>query len=325
MPTPGRAATLLLVPLVAVAPGCGDDGGDGASGAGGAVQVVATTSIWGDLVAEVAGDCATVDVLVPRGGDTHDFEPSARQAAGLRDADLIVANGLGLEERLVDTLDAAADDGVPLLELAPELDPLPFGDHGAAADHDDDRADEDGADDHGDDDPHVWQDPLRVAAAVPRIGDALVAAGCDAPQVSDRVDAAVDELEVLDADLAAAYDTIPVERRVLVTNHDAFGYLADRYDLRIVGSVVPGGSTLAEPSSADLADLAATIEDEGVPAVFAETTRPTDLADALAAEVDRPVAVVELYSESLGEPGSGADTYPGLMRTNAERITGALG
>jgi zinc/manganese transport system substrate-binding protein len=142
--------------------------------------------------------------------------------------------------------------------------------------------------------------------------------------VAERAAAYQEQLHQLDRDVAEQYATIPAARRVLVTNHDAFGYLADRYDLRIVGTVIPGGSTLAEPSAADLADLVAVIEREQVPAIFGETLDSTALVDALAAELDTPVEIVELHSDSLGDADSDAATYDDLVRSNADRITGAL-
>jgi zinc/manganese transport system substrate-binding protein len=116
---------------------------------------------------------------------------------------------------------------------------------------------------------------------------------------------------------------VPPERRVLVTNHDVFGYFAERYGFEVLGAVIPAGSTLAEPSAHDLDDLATLIEQAGVPAVFADTSAPSRLADALAGE-GTDVEVVELYSESLGEPGSEGATYIGMVRTNARRIADAL-
>jgi zinc/manganese transport system substrate-binding protein len=93
----------------------------------------------------------------------------------------------------------------------------------------------------------------------------------------------------------------------------------------VVGTVIPSLTTGASTSAAALEDLAGVVREAGVPAIFGETTQPTQLADALAAEVGSDVAVVELYTESLGEPGSGADTYVGMLRTDAQRISQALG
>jgi zinc/manganese transport system substrate-binding protein len=117
---------------------------------------------------------------------------------------------------------------------------------------------------------------------------------------------------------------VPDERRILVTNHDSLGYFADRYGFEVVATVIPGGSTLGEPSSAELAELVALIGETGVPAIFAENVEPSTLAEAVAAEAGSGVAVVELYTDSLGEAGSGADTLIGMLLTNAERIAGAM-
>jgi zinc/manganese transport system substrate-binding protein len=310
------------VALVAAAAGCGTEADEGAGERPPAV--IATTSILGDLVQQVVGDCTTVDVLLPAGTDPHDAELSARQGADLRRADVVFAFGLGLEEQLDDALDAAADDGVTVVEAAASVDALPLDEH-RDEDTDDEHRDEDTDDEHGSWDPHVWQDPVRMAQVVDVIETTLRdTTDCPAPAISDRADAYRAELLALDREVAARYDTIPDERRVLVTNHDAFAYLADRYDLRIVGTVIPGGSTLAEPSAADLADLVAVVEREQVPAIFGETLDSTALVDALAAELDRPIDVVELHSDSLGAADSDAATYVDLVRSNAARITDAL-
>ena len=348
--------TLLVGALALVSVACSSSGdASSAAASGGASDtdrptIVATTSILGDVVANVVGDLATVEVLMPPGADPHDFEPSAQQAAELREADLIVANGLMLEEGLAGPIEAAEADGVPVIEIAPAVDPIPSpegeghndaeGDdhsHGEGEEHgdakDDDHShgegeehgDDDHAHDHGDEDPHVWHDPLRMAVAAQVIAEGTAeATGLDAATLSAQADAYAAELEALDAELVAAYGAIPAECRKLVTDHDAFGYLAARYDFEIVGTIIPSGSELAEPSASDLADLAATISAELVPAIFSESIFPTDLAEALAREVGDDVALVTLYSDSLGEAGSGADTYVSLMRTNAERITAAL-
>lgn len=328
------AAPLLLVGLVAA---CGDDDdGDPVGAASDGPRIVVTTGILGDVVGEVVGDSAVVEVMIPAGVDPHEFAPSARQAAELREADLVVANGLGLESGLDAALDAAADDGVPVLELAEQLDPLPFGadehDHDEdEAEHADDEAhDEDEAEDdhgHGDEDPHFWHDPQRMADAVPLIVDALLDASpdLDAAALQERADTVVADLETLDAEVEEILAAVPAERRILVTNHDTMGYFAERYDFEVLGAIIPGGDTLSQPSARDLADLAAEIEAHDLPAIFAETVADSNLADALAAEVGRDVAVVQLFTDALGEPGSGADTYVGMLRTNAESIAEALG
>ena len=307
------AAALALLSVVA---GCGNDS---AATSSGRPTVVATTPVIGDVVASTLGDAADVVVLMPRGADPHAFEPSARQLGELRDADLVVSNGLGLESGLADALRAAESDGVPVVELAPELDPIGFApehDHG-----------EDGADhEDGDLDPHVWFDPSRMAAAPTLIADAFVDAVPDADESSVRAgaDDYSAELLALDAEVEEVLSGVPDDRRVLVTNHDTFGYFADRYGFEVLGVVLPGGDTLAAPSAAALDALAEEIEHHGVPVVFADEGVSSDLADALASEVGTDVEVVALFTDTLGDPGSPSGTYVDLMRTNAERIAEAL-
>ncbi|MGF1667054.1 MAG: metal ABC transporter solute-binding protein, Zn/Mn family [Acidimicrobiia bacterium] len=319
--------------------------------------IVATTSILGDVVRNIVGDAATVDVIMGPGADPHDFEASAQQVAAILGADLVVANGLGLEEGLVDILETVEAEGTPVVELAGMLDPIPFADpHGhdhsdddhsdddhsdeehsdEEHDHDDDHSDEEAHSDedhakeedddhgHGDEDPHFWQDPARMAVAVGIIAEQLATIE---PSVDWAVaaDAYAAELTALDAEVEALLSGIPEESRKIVTNHEAFGYFAARYDFEVIGTVIPGGSTLAEPSAADLADLIGEIQEEGVTAIFADNVNPSALADAVAAELGSEVAVYELYSDSLGEPGSPGETYLGLIRANAETVATALG
>jgi zinc/manganese transport system substrate-binding protein len=295
--------TVLVLGVLALGLGaCGSD--DGAS-AGDPPQIVVTTNILGDVVEQLVGDDAEVEVVMPPNADPHDFAASAQQAASMREADALVVNGLGFEEGLGDTIEAAEADGVPVITATDAIDPLPLGDG---------------------EDPHLFTDPVRMAAAAERIAEELAAEipSLDTPDGEGRVADYLGALDGLDADVEAMLAGIPADERLLVTNHEVFGYFADRYDFEVLGAIIPGGSTLAEPSAADLADLVAVIDERDVPAIFAEASSPARLADALAAE-GADVEVVELYSESLGEPGSPGDTYLGMVRTNAERIAAALG
>lgn len=329
-----RRPAVLALPVLLLVAGLGacssDDGGDGS--ASGTPTVVVTTSILGDVVANVVGEAAEVEVLMPPGVDPHEFELSAAQAAQLQEADAIVANGLGFEAGMTDALEAAESAGVPLYEVAPDLDPLPYaeGAHDHAHDeehteegdttHDEEHAEEGGLD------PHVFTDPARMADGTENLaaalGDAVPALATD--EVAAQASAYAEELRAVDAAVEEQLAAIPDDRRVLVTNHEVFAYFADRYGFEVVGTVIPGGTTLAEPSSQELSDLADTIRENDVPAIFADATSPTDLADALADEEGVDVEVVELYSESLGEPGSGAETYVAMVESNAAAITDAL-
>jgi zinc/manganese transport system substrate-binding protein len=259
--------------------------------------VVVTTSIWADIVDRI--DCAdqfTVETLIPVGGDAHSFEPSVRDRRQLGDAVLVVTNGGGLEEQLEDTLDAVAGEGVTVLSLFDHVD--------------------------AGEDPHLWFDPTLVADAAVVIAGELGAAGADESTSEQCLDEFLTELEELDTEVTDTLGIVPPERRILVTNHDALGRFADRYGFEVLGSVIPGSSTLAEASPAELEQLADDIEAQGVPAIFAEALESTDEATTLADRLD--VDVVTLYTDSLGEAGSGVETYADLMRFNATAIAEAL-
>jgi zinc/manganese transport system substrate-binding protein len=305
----GMTSRRLLAPLLGIAllvGACGDDTGSREDGP----LVVATTSIWGDVVSQIVGDEAVVEVLIPRGADSHDYEPTSREVALLQEADLVVANGLGLEAGLVDVLDSAAADGANILEVAPLLDPLPFAVH----DHEDEE--------HGDLDPHVWFDLTRVEVAVEHIAERLGAVD-DSVDWPARAEEYSDALLEGDEEATAILDVVADEDRRMVTNHEALGYFAARYDFEIIGVVIPGGSTLADPSSSELAALVEEMQHEGVDTIFAEASSPTRLADAVAAEAGEDVVVVELHTESLGEPGSGAATLIDLVLSNARLVADA--
>jgi len=269
--------------------------------------VVVTTNILGDVVQNVVGDEAEVLVLMRPNSDPHSFEISAQQAARILGADLIVSNGLGLEEGLQQHLDSAADAGVPMLAAGDVIDVLAYNESGAA-------------------DPHFWTDPAQmlhvVSAVEAQVTDHV--SGVDSAVIARNADAYAAEIEQLDAEMSTAFDALARGHRQLVTNHHVFGYLAERYDFEIVGAVIPGGSTLAAPSASDLRDLVGAINEAGVSTIFAESSQPDRLVQVLAEEADLDVAVVELYTESLSEPGTSADSYLTMMRTNTERIATGL-
>lgn len=311
---PHRGMLLILILAIGVT-ACGDD--DAADNVG--VTVIATTTILGDIAGHVVGDAGTVITLIPVGASPHDYQTSAQQAAAIQQADLVIANGLGLEEGLSDVLESARSDGATILEIAPLVDPIPFG---TMLDHEDEVNE---SDDHsGDgDDPHFWLDPLRDAEAARLIAAELATVAPDVDWDS-RAEAYAGELEAADELIEEILSSVPTDRRKLVTNHHSFSYFAQRYGFEVIGVVIPGGSTLAEPSSAELSALVAEIQDAGVKAIFAETTESSQLADALAAEIGEDVTVVKLYTGSLGEPGSGAETLIGMLQSNATLIAQAL-
>lgn len=300
---------------------CGSFGETSAGGAGDPLSVVATTTILADVTSNVTGAAAEVTTLMEPGSDPHNFEASAQQLAALQTADLIVANGGNLEEHLLGSLAEAERAGVAVFSATDHIEPLTFnGEH----DHDEEaHADED----HDEDsvDPHFWTDPIRMADVARALGEQIGELSGDVDTVTGRADDYAAQLEELDADIDDTLAAIPEDDRTLVTNHEAFNYFADRYDFTIVGTVIPGLSTGAEPSARDLEELVHTIEQHQVNAVFTENTAPEQLPQTLAAEVGTGIQVVELHSDSLGQEGSGATTYIDMLATNAELVRQALG
>ncbi|PPG28892.1 zinc ABC transporter substrate-binding protein [Rathayibacter sp. AY1G1] len=271
--------------------------------------VIVSTNILGDVVGELVGDEAQVVTLMKPDADPHSFEISAQEAARLRSADLVVSNGLGLEEGLQQHLDEASGEDVPAFVAGDAVDVLDYSEGDA----------------EGSPDSHFWTDPGRMIDVVDSLGPVLAALdGVDPAAVRDRTAGYRAELERLDSEMAAAFAAIPAERRALVTNHHVFGYLADRFDFDVVGAVIPGGTTLAAPSASDLADLVDAVEQTGVPTIFAESSSPDRLVQALASEADIRVEVVELFTESLTGPEGGAPDYLAMMRVNTQRIATGL-
>ena len=296
-----RATTRLLTAVVVTATLAVTTAGCTAAGSDRPLVAV-TTNILGDVVTEVVGDQADVMVLMPPGADPHSFEVSAQQAARLRSADLVVENGLGLEEGVARHVQAAAEDGVPVTTAGDAVDALEWT-----------------TEDDSGPDPHFWTDPGRMVDVVEALDVDLREVGIEPA----GTDAYLAELQDLDDEMTTALATVPEDRRALVTNHHVFGYLADRYGFRVVGAVIPSGTTLASPSAADLRDLADAIDEAGVPTIFADASQPARLAEVLAEEVDVHVEIRPLATESLTEDGD-ASTYLGMMRSNTQAIVDGL-
>ncbi|MFC3243499.1 zinc ABC transporter substrate-binding protein AztC [Gordonia humi] len=272
--------------------------------------VVVTTNILGDVVSNIVGTEADVKVLMPRNADPHSFEISAADAAEISQADLFISNGLGLEEGITRTADSARSEGIDLLEVGEHVDPLRYGD-GASP---------------GSFDPHFWTDPDRIDRAAELIGSAVIEDVRDADTTAVRQNTALYRKRVqgISKYMSEKFNTIPVERRQLVTNHHVFGYLAERFDFTIVGAVVPSGTTLASPSASDLDQLAHKIRDARVAAIFVDSSQPDRLAQVLASEARLPIKVKSLHTESLDEEGTEAGTYLGMMKSNTDEIVDGL-
>ncbi|MEG8280430.1 zinc ABC transporter substrate-binding protein AztC [Streptomyces sp. AHA2] len=279
-------------------------------------DIVVTTNILGDVTREIVGDEADVTVLMKPNADPHSFALSAVQAAELEQADLVVHNGLGLEENVLRHVDAARESGVATFAAGEAADPLTF--HTA-----DDGGPEGGG---GQPDPHFWTDPDRMRKVTGLIADQVVenVDGVDADAVRTNADRYAKRLTDLTTWMEKSFGRVPEDRRALVTNHHVFGYLADRFGFKVIGAVIPSGTTLASPSSSDLRSLTEAMERAGVRTVFADSSQPARLAEVLRTEMGGGVRVVELYSESLTAQGAGADTYLRMMRANTTAMVTGL-
>ncbi len=337
--------TFAVFALGTTAAACGSDAPNGsaateetqdaASNGSNLPQIVVTTNILGDAVSMAVGGTAEVEVIMPLGSDPHDFAPSARQAESMENADLLVINGAGFEEGMLDIIANVSESGTPTFAFSDHIELLEFdGEHDDDHDknhegtHDEDDEgthDEDDDHEHGNGDPHIWTDPSRIVAAIEALEPVVAELdGVDADALSVAIESYLAELDELASTMEATLAVVPAADRVLVTNHEVFGYFADRFDFEVIGAIIPSLTTNAEPSAADLEELATLIDAEGIPAIFGETSQSSRLAEVLAEEVGNDVEVVELFSESLGEPGSGAETYVGMMMANAELIASAL-
>jgi ABC-type Zn uptake system ZnuABC Zn-binding protein ZnuA len=283
---------------------------------GGPLRVVATTSIIGDVVARVGGEAIDLTTLMKPGQDPHSYQPGAADLADAANAHLIFVNGWALEEGLADDLATIGRQAV-IVPVSAGIEPLAIEPEAATDEHTNPGAA----------DPHVWQNVANIMQWIENIRLALGAADpANAPLYDANAGAYRAELEQLDADIHATLDAIPAERRLLVTNHNNLAYFAAAYDFRLLGTVIPGASTLAEPTARDLAELTGIMDSTGICVVFIETIAGEQLARALAQELSgcKEVQILALYSDALGPPGSGADSYTGMMRANAATLVEGL-
>lgn len=269
-------------------------------------SVVVTTEVLGSVVSELVGDAAEVTTLMAGGVDPHSWQPSARDSQALFAADLIVANGMDLEEGLVGVLEQAALDGVEVFHAT---------DHITVRDADDLDHDDEDDHEHAAGDPHFWLNPIAMRDVVIALGPVLAGVGID---IADRGAMMAAALETLDAELEDSLATIPDERRRLVTGHSALGYLADRYELQVIGTVVPGLSSSDEPSARAIADLVREVRDAAATAVFTDVGTPQPVAEAVASETG--AQIVELRVAQLPDGGDYAD----LLRSLVDSIVVAL-
>ena len=304
--------TLVLLVLLVLLSACGD-GEPGSAGAptDGPLSVVATTGMIADTAARVAGDTAVVVGLMGPGVDPHLYKAGEADVRKLTGADLVLYNGLYLEGKMGDVLVkmarhkpvVAVSEAVPETDLRepPEL--------------------------QGHYDPHLWFDVSLWAQTLGPIADALIEI---APEheatIRANAEKARAELAALDTWAQAQIDTLPAERRILITAHDAFGYFGRRYGLEVIG--IQGISTLAEAGLQDVERVVDLIVERRVPALFVESSVPRRTVEAVqAACASRGHEVViggELFSDAMGAAGTPEGTYEGMVRHNVQTIVDGL-
>ncbi|HEY5876122.1 MAG TPA: metal ABC transporter substrate-binding protein [Ilumatobacteraceae bacterium] len=271
-------------------------GSDTAQGGPDRPVVVVTYSVLGAVVGDVVGAAADVVVLMPDGIDPHEWQPSAKDIEAVSDADLVVANGLHLEESLEGALDEAAENGTPVFFAGDHIRVRTIGD--------------------GVEDPHMWLDPLTMWDVVNALVPALSDAGID---VADRAATVAGNLEQLSSEIERILAPIAIERRNIVSGHESLGYFADRYGLTLVGAVIPSASSQAEASAGELAALREAMSAVDADVIFTEVGTPPDVVDAIASETG--ARVVELGTHNLPDDGS----YRTFMRDIASVFASALG
>jgi zinc/manganese transport system substrate-binding protein len=288
---------LLLVGVAAsatAAAGCGE----GDSGAGAELTVVATTGQVADLVANVGGNRVDVHGILGTNADPHDYEPRPSDVSAISDAPVVFKSGGDIDGWLDELIENAGGDRrvVSLIDSVHTI--------------------EGGEDEEVD--PHWWENPRNAISAVAAIRDALIEADHAGRSAYER-NAAVylRKLERLDRAIADCMRRVPAAERKLVTTHDALGYFADRYDVEVVGALIPSLSTQAQPSARDVNELVDQIRAEGVRAIFPETALNERLEDAVSREAGAEVGG-QLWVDALGPKGSGAETYLDAMRRNAD-------
>lgn len=270
-------------------------------------NVVSTSTIIGDLTEQIGGDEIEHTGLLEPGADPHVYEPVPQDNIALEKADLIFYNGYNLEPGLIKLMKASgtASKKVAVGEV---VKPLDFEYQGQKQP-----------------DPHVWGSPKNAILMVNKIRDELIALSPQDQEVFKQNAAKLtQELNLVHTWIQAQINTIPPQRRKLVTTHDAFQYYANAYGLEVIGTLI-GISTEEQPSAKTVKTLANSIQKTGVPAIFAETTINPQLITTVAEEAGVKLAPNQLYSDSIGGLGSDADSYIKMLVKNTQTIVEALG
>lgn len=299
---------LALAPLLVAALAVTGCGGDRAGAAG--TTVVATTTQATDFARAVAGDRASAAALIPPNADPHEYEIRPRDVEALAEASLIVRSGGDLDEWLEEAVSAAGSPDAEVVDLIDHVEAHEGGEaHEGEEEHAEDEAD-----------PHWWHDPRNAVRAVRAIERALAAADPAGADVYARnAKAYTGRIEALDRRIAECMSGIPADDRKLVTTHDALGYFAERYDIEVIGAVIPSRSTRGQASAGETARLVETIRSEGVRTVFTESSLVAEVEEAIARDAGARLGE-PLYADTLGDENSPGATYLGSLAHNAEAM-----
>jgi ABC-type Zn uptake system ZnuABC Zn-binding protein ZnuA/ABC-type Mn2+/Zn2+ transport system permease subunit len=302
-----RAASIAagLGAIALLAAGCGDGSGNEDR----KLEVVATTTQIGDFAREVGGEAVEVGQILEPNSDPHDYEPRPSDVEAVAEAKLVFASGDGLDEWVEEVVSDSGGDA-EIVDLGAVVPIRLAGEDG----------EEHGGGHEGEYDPHWWHDPRNAEAAVREIERELIAAAPSRrAQLERNADVYLAQLKALDTGIAKCIASVPPSQRKLVTDHDAFGYFANRYGIEVVGAAIPSQTTQAQASAKDLSELAKTIEAENVKAAFPESSLSANVVEAIARQTGAS-ADYTLYGDTLGPEGSSGDTYLRMEEANADAV-----
>lgn len=287
---------------------------------------VASTTFLADIAQNVAGDRVRVESLLPAGADPHTYQPTPADAAKIERSDLLILNGVEYEHFIEPLLENAGGERI-IVTASDGLAPHSMEEHEEGEEHESgEHAEEEGSEEgHGHEagDPHLWLDPNLVITYVENIREGLTHLDPDgAEEYKSNADAYAADLQALDAWIAEQVSQIPAEQKLLVTNHEALGYFAERYGFEVVGTVIESFSSDASPSAQQMASLIDQIKASGARAIFLDAGDNPTLAEQIAAETDAQV-VTDLHLESLTD-GPPAGSYIEMMKYNVTLIVEAL-
>ena len=269
------------------------------------IKVVATTNMIGDITGVIGGDKIELTVLVHPGQDPHGYEPTPKDLVLVSGSHIIFINGFDLEEQLIKLIKTTADGYIVPVSAGIDSERARRGD------------------------PHTWTIPKNAVSWARNIEQTLSSVDPDnRSEYKKNSENYVSQLELMHRYIVDKINTIPEENRKLILDHDSFGYFADEYGFKLVGTILPGFSTGSEPSPNDLAKLSKLIQTENIPAIFIGATAGEGqrrLSLALSEETGTEIKVITLMTGSLSLPGKPGDTYIGYLKYNIDRLVEGLG